>query len=127
MLFQKTLIGGFSCLNTHLTFDASILLPNKNENAKIGNRKIIYNLKIGSEYQKKRVVSNILKMDENNQYGNAMTKPFLHGWIKKQKEIPSLRKLNFIDENISIKDKIGHLFIIDIKFNEEAADKKVLL
>ena len=53
-----------------------------------------------------------------------MTKPLPDGCIKKQKEIPSRRKFNFILENISIKDKIGHLFIGDIKFNEEAADKK---
>ena len=27
-LFEKTLIGGFSCVNTRLSFDTEILLPN---------------------------------------------------------------------------------------------------
>ena len=66
MLFEKTLIGGFSCVNTRLAFDASILLPNKNDpsNEKIENLKIIYNLKIGCKYKKKRFVSKILKMEK---------------------------------------------------------------
>ena len=45
-------------------------------------------------------------MDENNQYGNATTK---------------------LLENISIDDKIGHLFVVDIKFNKEAANEKAPL
>ena len=34
-------------------------------------------------FEDKRAVTKILKMDENIQYGNAMTKPLLTGSIKK--------------------------------------------
>ena len=33
-IFEKTLTGGFSCVNTRLAFDTEILLPNSNENEK---------------------------------------------------------------------------------------------
>ena len=41
-LFEKTLIGGCSCVNTILAFDLQILLPNDNKQ----NLKILYNQKI---------------------------------------------------------------------------------
>ena len=127
-MFEKTLIGGFSGVNTRLTFDTKILFPNKNDlDKKRDNLKIVYNLKIDNKQQKKRVVSKILKIDENNQYGNAMTKPLPYGCIKKEKVIPTLREYNFIHENLSIEGNIGNLFVVDIKFNEEAADEKTLL
>ena len=127
-LFEKTLIGGFSGVNTRLAFDTTILFLNENEsNEKREDLKIIYNLKLGNEYKIKRVVSKFLKMAENNLYGNAMIKPLSYGCIRKQKEIPILRQFNLILKNISIDDKIGHLFVVDIKFNKEAADEKVLL
>ena len=69
--FERTLRGSFSCVNTRLAFDSQILLP-KNET---DNYKLIYDIKINNINQKKRVTTKILKMDENNQYGNAMTKP----------------------------------------------------
>ena len=34
------------------------------------------------KYSKKRVITKILKLDENNQYGFGMTKPLLTGCIK---------------------------------------------
>ena len=37
---------------------------------------------------KKIVVSRILKMGENNQYGNEITKSLPYGCIKKQKDVP---------------------------------------
>ena len=46
-------------------------------------------------------------MDDNNQYGNAMTKPLPFGSIKKMKEVPSLRDFDFIVQSISKEDKIG--------------------
>ena len=91
-----------------LAFDSQILLPNDQKQ----ELKTMYNLKIDEEKQKKRIVSKILKMDENNQYGNAMTKPLPYGCIKKEKEIPDLRQFNFISfifQNLSAEDKIGHL------------------
>lgn len=66
-------------------------------------------------------------MDENNQYGNAMTKRLPCCCIKKEKEVPCLQKFNLILENLSYEDKIGHLFIVDMKLNEKLADGKVLL
>ena len=74
--------------------------------------------------RKIKVVSKILKINENDQYGNATTKPLPYGCIKKQKTIPDLRQFEFILQNLSIDDKIGHLFVVDIKFNKEAADEK---
>ena len=41
--------------------------------------KVVYNLKIDKEKVKKRVITKILKLDENNQYGNEMTKPLPTG------------------------------------------------
>ena len=57
-------------------------------------------------------------MDENNQYGQAMRKPLPHGCIKKMKT-PSLLELNRILCSISHEDKIGHLFVVDIKFHDK--------
>ena len=82
-LFEQTLTEGFSCVNTRLAFDTEILLPNAtsgvvaNELTKDQNYKICYDLKLDDdvEQQKYRVMSKILKLDENNQYGFAMTKP----------------------------------------------------
>ena len=66
--------------------------------------------------QKKRVTTKILKMDEVNPYGNAMTKPLPFGCIKK---IPTFCEFNKILSNIFLEDKIGHLFIVDIKFHDK--------
>ena len=124
-LFEKTLIGGFSGVNTYLAFDTSILFPNKEDlNEKRDDLKIVYNLKINNENKKKRIVSKILKMNENNQYGNAMTKPLPCGCIKKQKTI---LLNNLILQNVSDEDNIGNLFIVDIKFDEKKTNEKTLL
>ena len=86
-LFEKTLIGDFSGVNSGLAFDTNVLFPNKNDtDKKRDDLKIVYNLKIDNKQEKKRVVSKILKMDKNNQYGNAMTKPLPSGCIKKEKK-----------------------------------------
>ena len=69
-MFEKTLIGGFSCVNTRLDFDTEILL---NDDKK--NNEVLFDLHIDDKTQTKRISSKILKMDENNQYGQVMTKP----------------------------------------------------
>ena len=122
-LSQKKLIGRFSCVNTRLVFDSQILLSHDKKQ----DLKVMYNLKIDGKKQKKRVLSKTLKIDENNQYGNAMTKPLSYGCIKKEKEIPDLRKFNFILKNLSVDNKIGHLFVVDIIFDEKNADEKKLI
>ena len=75
-IFEQTVTGGFSSVNTRLAFDTQILLPTlKNcfnlENNPINkdfNYKVVYNLKInGKKAQKKRVITKILKLDKNNQ------------------------------------------------------------
>ena len=75
--FEKTLIGGSSCVNTRLAFDTDVLL---NDN----NKEVLFDLDIDGKKQTKRISSKILKMDENNQYGMAMTKPLPYGCIKKK-------------------------------------------
>ena len=74
-IFKEIVIGGFSCVNTRLAFDSQILLPNlldKNdlENNLMNqdfNYKVFDNLKLDKEKVKKRVITKILKLDENNQ------------------------------------------------------------
>ena len=62
-VFEKALIGGFSCVNTRLAFDTEILIKDK------GNEKVLFNLNIDGKKQIKRVSTKTLKMDGNNQYG----------------------------------------------------------
>ena len=88
-----------------MAFDTQILL-----NDKI-NEKELFNLEIDGKKQTKRISTKILKMDKNNQYGQAMTKPLLYGCIKEQEHPPSLLEFNKILDKISHEDKIGHLFI----------------
>ena len=84
-LFERTLIGSLSCVNTRLAFDSKILLPKDGRD----NFKLIYDIKTSTGMiEKKRVTTKILKMDENNQYGNAMTKPLQYGCIKNLKKSP---------------------------------------
>ena len=106
ILFEKTLNSGFSCVNTCLAFDSQVLLPNKD------THKLIYD----TEGQKKRVSTKTLKMDENNQYSNDITRPLPYGCIKRAPKVPSLLEFNRILDSLSHEDKIGHLFIVDIKF-----------
>ena len=81
--FERRLIGGLSCVNTRLAFDSKTLLPKEDQ-------KLIYKIKNLQEniFEYKRVVTKILKMNENNQYGTAMTKPLPIGSIKKRKSFP---------------------------------------
>ena len=76
------------------------------------------NLTSMKKKQTKRISSKKLKMDENNKYGMAMTKPLPYGCIKKSKRPPSLLEFNKILKEISHEDPIGHLFVVDIKFSE---------
>ena len=68
-------------------------LENNQETIKRKYLKVGYKIKIEKtdKYEEKRITSKILKMAENNQYGNAMTKPLPLGVIKKQKICPDLR------------------------------------
>ena len=120
-LFQQTLISGFSCVNTRLSFHSKILLPKNSCGQPKENLILIYKIKNDTKniFRDKRVVTEILKMDENNQYGNAMTKPLPTSGIKKMKEIPSLKEFDLIMQVIFDEDKIEHLFLVDIESDEK--------
>ena len=81
-VFEKTICGGFSSVNTRLSFDTEILMPNLtktdydkmniDESFKAYKRddlKVVYSLKFDDEkkLKKKRVIAKIVKLDENNQ------------------------------------------------------------
>ena len=89
--------------------------------------KICYKLKLDGEkdYSDRRVIANILKLDENNQYGFAMTKPMSVGRMKEKK--PDWIKFNLLLETVSLHYKIGHLFVVDIEFDYENADAQHLM
>ena len=71
-------------------------------------------------YHERHIISKILKMDENNQYGFAITKPIPTVCIKEH-PAPSWLKFNLLLETVDLDDKIGHLFVVDIKFDEKRA------
>ena len=85
-------------LQVHLAFARTktnlfILFPNKDGESKMQDLKIVYNIKNNGKTETKRIVSKILKMDENNQYGNAMTKPPPCGCIKNKKKFLDFKNL----------------------------------
>ena len=60
-------------------------------------------------------------MDENNQYGNGVTKPTLPtGFIKENSDI-RLRTFNLLLGKVSLADQIGHLYVADIEFDHTKA------
>ena len=130
-IFEETVIGGFSCVNTRLAFDSQILLPDladkihleKNPMNKDFNYKVVYNLKMNNEKVKKRVITKILKLDENNQYGHGMTKPLPTDCIKDNDDI-SWETFNFLLEKVSFEDTIGHLYIVNIEFDTKNATER---
>ena len=66
------------------------------------------------------MISKILKLDENNQYGFAMTKPMPTDCIKKEPQ-PMWRNFNIMLEGVGLDDHVGHLFVVDISFDFEKA------
>ena len=129
-IFEKTVIGGFSCVNNRLAFDTQILLPKfTNEKGEVEtdfNFKVAFDLQLNNESsrQHKSVITKILKLDENNQYGHGMIKPLPTGCIKNNFDL-SFQTLNFLLEAIDIeKDKKGHLYVVDIEFDFKNATKQ---
>ena len=106
-IFDETVIGGFSWVNTRLAFDSLILLPNLTDKTDLKNNpinknfnyKVVYNLKINNEKTKKRVITKILKLDEKNQYGHGMTMALPTGCIKDNTDI-SWETFNFLLETV---------------------------
>ena len=73
-------------------------------------------------YKDYRVISKIIKFDENNQYGYAMTKPMPVGDIKDKE--PDWKTFNILMERVDLDDPIGHLFIVDIEFDHKKASSR---
>ena len=139
-IFEKTLIGGFTCVNNRVGFDTEILLPNfdKLEYAlmnidesfkayKNQNYKVAYKIKLDNDDRdyERRVISKVLKFDENNQYGFAMTKPMPVGSIKEKKA--DYREFNLLFEKVSLDDPIGHIFVVDVEFDYKNATKTQIM
>ena len=132
-IFEKTVCGGYSSVNNRLSFDTELLMPNvtknvKNESPKPFIRddlKLGYMLKLNdySSYKRKRVITKIIKFDENNQYGYAMTRPMPTGCIK-QNNAPSWVNFNLLIETVSFEDLLGHLFVVDIESDYESASPR---
>ena len=126
-IFEQTVIGGFSCVNNRLAFDTQILLPNFLDSEMIVKidfkYKIAYNLKIDNQKSKKRIITKILKLDENNQYGYGMMKSLPTCCIKENKDI-SWNTFNRLLETVSLEDDIGHLYIVDFEFDKENPTEK---
>ena len=127
-LFEKNLTAGFSCVNTRSPFDSESLLPNvenpDNDNWEDYSYKVCYNLKLdGKEkYSTKRVTSKILKLDENNQYGHAVTKPMPIDSIKKK--VRTWREFNLLLEMGDLDDPIGHLIVVDTFYDYKNETQK---
>ena len=90
-----------------MAFDTELFLKD------LDNEKVIFKTRDG---QLKWFSSKIIKMDENNQYGFAMTKPLPYGCIKKKENLPTLEELAVLLENVTLEDKLGHLFVVNVKF-----------
>ena len=72
---------------------------------------------------KLRVITKIIKFDENNQYGFAMTRPMPTGCIKQNNSLSWL-EFNLLLERVSLENSSGHIFVVDIEFDEKNATKK---
>ena len=118
-IFEQTLTSGFSCVNTRFAFDTEILLPNAPAKADdVLSKDLNYKACYNENYVTRRVISKILKLDENNQYGYAMAKPLPTGCIKKELQ-STWKTSDILFQKADLDDPVGHLFIVDINFNYE--------
>ena len=82
-VFEKTVMGGYSCVHTRVAFDTDLFLKNTK------NEKVIFKTANG---ELKSLSSNIIKMDENSQYEIAMTRSLPYVCIKLPKKYLVLKK-----------------------------------
>ena len=75
---------------------------------------------------KQQEISKIPKLDENNQYSFAMTKPLPTGCMKKD-QMSTWRKFNLLLETVDLDDPIVHPFVVDIHFDHKSASVKQIL
>ena len=93
-----------------MAFDTNLLLKDTK------NEKVLFKTADG---QLKRFSSKIIKMDENNQCGMAMTRPLPYGCIKRMCTVPSFEELEHLLKFVTLlEDKIGHIFTVDIEFSD---------
>ena len=92
------------------------------------NLKVIYSVKLekNDSFEKKRIITKIVKFGENNQYGFAMTKPMPTGYIKEY-SFPSWLTFDLLFEIVSLDDLIDHLLVVDTEFDEKSATNKQFL
>ena len=85
----------------------------------------MYRINLDNEnyHHERCIITKILKLEENNQYGFPMTKPIPIGCIKEH-PTPSWVKFNLLLETVDLDDKIGHLFALDIEFDEKRATER---
>ena len=79
------------------------------------NEKVLFKT---AEGQLKQFSSKIIKMDENNQCGMAMTKQLPYRCIKRKEKILSFEELDQLLKSVTLEDKIGHIFTVDIEFSD---------
>ena len=86
--------------------------------------KLVYKGKFDNQKKNeiKRVVTKILKLDENNQCGYSMTKPLTTGCITENKNF-SCVNFNILIESLDLTGKIGHLFFVHIFFGGKMQTK----
>ena len=87
--------------------------------------KAIYRAKLDNEnaFHERRIITKILKLNKNIQYSYAMTKPMPTGCIKEHL-FPSWLEFSLFLETIDLEDQIGHLFVVDIEFDEKRATER---
>ena len=85
----------------------------------------VYKTKLDGEktYERWRVISKVLTLNKNNQYGFAVTKPMPTGSIKEHLS-PSWKKFNLQLESVSLNDKIGQRFVVDTEFDKKKATSR---
>ena len=102
-------MGGYSCVNTRMGFDTDIFLKDTR------NEKVLFKTVDG---QLKRFPSKIIKMDESNQYGMAMTRPLPYRCIKRKEKTLNFEEPEQLLKSVTLEDKIGHIFNVDIEFSD---------
>ena len=92
------------------------------------NLKVIYSVKLekNDSFEKKRIITKIVKFGENNQYGFAMTKQMPTGYIKEY-SFPSWLTFDLLFEIVSLDDLIDHLLVVDMEFDQKSARNKQFL
>ena len=68
-------------------------------------------------------MTKILKMDENNQYGNTMTKPLPTGSIKRAKKLPTMIEFDLIVQGISDTTKLDIYSLLTLNLTTKMQQK----